>query len=121
MNEMVDHRQHDFRRKRQRGNHCPRRKRAVVRAVRHAASNVAIELAHDAVHFKAVGTRSIAGGNASATSTIAGKFERIVDGVLLLHVGRTAAILEVINAFGTHEGIPNTAKINPEMRELMRE
>jgi hypothetical protein len=40
---------------------------------------------------------------------------------LLLHVDRTAVVLEVINAFGTHEGIPNTAKINPEMRELMRD
>src|SRR5512136_1841901 len=118
---MVDHRQHNFRRKWQRGDHGPWRKRAVVRAVRHAASYVVIELAHDTIHFDGVGPGAIAGGNAPATSAIAGKFERIVDGVLLLHVGRTSAVLKIINAFGTHKCIQNTSEINPDMRELVCE
>ena len=87
----------------------------------HASSYVVIELAHDTIHIDGVGPSAIAGGNAPATSTIAGKFEWIVDGILLLHVGRPSAVLKVINAFTTHECIQNTPEVNPDMRELVRE
>ncbi len=54
-------------------------------------------------------------------AAIAGELERVVHRVLLLDIRRTTAVLEIVNAFITHECVLNTAKVDPEMRKLVRE
>src|SRR3989338_6014518 len=66
MHQIVDCRQHDFRRERERRHHRPWRDGAVVRPVRYAAPEVIEELALDAVYLDGVGAGSIARGDAPA-------------------------------------------------------
>ena len=45
----------------------------------------------------------------------------VVDRVLLLHKSCAAAVLEIVDAFISHKSILNTTKVDPDMRELVRE
>lgn len=79
------------------------------------------ELALDVVHFDGVRAGAVARGKSPVMPTIAGELERVVDRVLLLRISRAAAVLEIVDAFATHEGVLNAAKVDPDMRELMCE
>ena len=121
MHQIVDCRQHDLRREWQRRHHGPRRDGAVVRSVRYAAPHVVEELPLDAVHLDGVGTGAVARGDPPAIFAIARELERIVDRVPLLHIGCAAGVLEIVDAFVAHERVLNAAKVDPDMRNLMRE
>src|SRR5664279_6455088 len=47
--------------------------------------------------------------------------ERIADSVLLLHMRRAPAVLEVVTLLLAHIGVADAAKIDPDMRELVDE
>ena len=118
---MVDRRQYDFGRKRQRRHDCPGRNGAVIGPVGHSARQVVKELPLDTVDLDGVRPGAIARGDPPATPAVALELERIVDRVLLLHIGGAAAVLEVIDAFVAHEHVLDAAKIDPDVRQLMRE
>ena len=121
MNTVVERGQHNLGREWQRRRHGPRRDRAVVGSVRHAAPHVIEELALDAGHVDGVRTGTFARGQSPAVPAVVRKLERVVDGVLTLHVGRAPAVLEIVDALGTHEGVLDTAKVDPDVGELVRE
>ena len=59
--------------------------------------------------------------NPQQCPAIVRELERVVDRVLALHIGRASAVLEIVDALGTHEGILDTVKVEPDMEELVRE
>src|SRR3989304_2115046 len=121
MNTVIERRQHNLGREWQRGCHSPRREGAVVGSVRHTTPHVIEKLPIDAIYFDGVGAGSFARGKPPAMSAIAGELERVVHRVLLLDIGRAAAVLEIVDALDAHEGVLNAAKVDPDMRELVRE
>ena len=50
---------------------------------------------------------------------IAHELERVVHRVLLLHISRATAILEIVDALDAHERVLNATKVDPDMRELV--
>ena len=82
--EMMNRRQHDVRRERQRGDNRPRCERAVVDTERGAAALVVEEMALDAVDATHIGTEAVARGDAPRVLAIAVETERIVDRIALL-------------------------------------
>src|SRR5688500_17307053 len=111
--------QYDLRRERQRCRDRPRRERAVIRPVRHTASQVAAKASGDASDAPGLGAGTVAGGNSPHVLTIIAKPFRITDGVLLLHVGGATAVLEVIARLAAHVGILDAAEVDPDMRQLV--
>jgi hypothetical protein len=53
--------------------------------------------------------------------SVARKLARIFDGIALLHMGGAPAVLEVVDALVAHERILDSAKVDPDVRELVRE
>jgi len=47
--------------------------------------------------------------------------EWVVDRVLLLHIRCATAVLEIVDFFIAHESVLNTAKIDPDILELVVE
>src|SRR5659263_398158 len=121
MNTVIERGKHNLGREWQRRRHGPRRDRAVVGSVRHAAPHVTEEPALDAGYVDGVRTGTFARGQSPAMPAIVRELERVVDRVLTLYIGRASAVLEIVDALGTHEGILNTAKVDPDMGELVRE
>src|ERR1019366_9497746 len=119
--EIVERGQHDLGCERQRRHYGPRCDGSVVGSVRHAASYVIEELALNAIHFDSDGAGAVACGNSPAMAAIALELEWVVDRVPLLHICCTATVLEIVDAFIAHESVLNTAKVDPNMRELVRE
>src|SRR5947209_4281760 len=64
---------------------------------------------------------AIARRNPPDVFTVAFELSRITDRILLLHVGRAATVLEVINSLPAHELILDAAKVYPQVRELVDE
>src|SRR5262249_62131745 len=60
-------------------------------------------------------------GDAPAVLAVAGELERILPRILLMDVGRPPAVLEVVAPVVAHELVLDSAEIDPEMRELVRE
>ena len=113
--------QDDFRSERKRGDHRPRRERAVVGPIGHGACPVPHEAPGHAVHPARGGSRPIAGGDAPQMLTVSCESLRIPDCISLLHIRRAAAVLEIVDAVRAHERILNSAEIDPEMRQLVHE
>src|SRR5664280_1357648 len=105
--EMPSRRQDDLWGKGQRRDHGPWRDSPVVRAVRHAARHIIEEAALDASDLSHRPTGSIARGQPPEVLAVAHEGVRILNRVLLLDVGRSPAVLEVINALVAHEDILN--------------
>src|SRR4029079_7694709 len=105
----------------QRRYHCPWRNGAVVGTVRYAASHIIEELALDSLQFDGIGAGAVARSDPPTISTIARELEWIGDRVLLLHISRATAVLEVIDTFAAHERVLDPAKIDPDVRNLMGE
>src|SRR6202050_4610917 len=89
--------------------------------IRNASSHVTEELALDGDHFNRVGAGAVARGYSPAIAAIAGEPERVAHCILLLYISRPTAVLKIVDAFGAHERVLDAAKINPHMRELVRE
>src|SRR5665647_227343 len=121
VNTPAEHGQRDLRRERQRRHYGPRCDGAVVRSVRYASPHVIEELPLDAVDTHGLWTRTFAGADSPAVAAVGLELERVVDRVLLLHICSAAAVLEIIDAFIAHEGVLNSAKVDPDMRELVCE
>ena len=117
----CDSRQHDLRRERQRRHRRPRRDGAVVRPVREAARLVVVEATLDAIDPVRGGTGAVARGDPPAVFAVSLEVVRVADRILLLHQGRTAAVLEVVDAPLAHEGVLDAPKVNPDVRQLMDE
>ena len=64
---------------------------------------------------------AVARGDAPAVLAVAGELERVAARVLLLDVGRLAAVLEVVDVVLAHERVLDAAEVDPEVRELVRE
>lgn len=116
VSEVLDRRQYDFRREWQRRDDGPGRDGAVIRPVRHTASQIIEELALDAVYFDRAGAGAVTRSNSPATPAIARKLERIVHRVLLLNIRRATAVLEIVDALAAHELVLYAPKIDPKMR-----
>ena len=86
-----------------------------------ANSGTISEASLDAIDLEYCWTRPIRRGNPPSVFTVASELMRIADRVLLLHVGRAAAVREIVDLFLTHELITNSAKVDPHVRELMHE
>src|ERR1700674_1011159 len=121
MNTILECGQYDLGRERQRRHHSPRRKGAVVGSVGHAAPYIVEESALDTTHFDAGGAGALTRGKSPAMRAIAREFERVGDRVLPLHISRAPAVLEIVDALVAHEVVLNATKVDPDMRELVRE
>src|SRR5450756_1654020 len=119
MDTVIEHGQHDLGREWQRRRHGPRRDSAVVGSERYATPHVIEELALDPGHVDGVRTGTFARGQSPAMPAVVRELERVVDGVLTLHVGRAPAVLEIVDALGTHEGVLDAAKVDPGVGELV--
>src|SRR6185312_1632215 len=64
---------------------------------------------------------SIAGRHTPPDIAVAVKVPGIAAPVLLLHIRRTPAVLEVVAALAPHVCVANPAQINPHVTELMDE
>lgn len=109
MNEMIDCRQHNIRCKRQRGDDRPWCNGSIVRAEGHGASDIAEKLPLPAVDDNGFATRSIARGNPPTAAAASGKVRGIINRILSLYMGGTAAVLEVVNPLISHKTILNAA------------
>src|SRR4029434_3906791 len=98
-----------------------RRDSAVVGTEWGASSGIVEKLTFDAVHHTLHPTGPVARRESPTVFAVASEIYGIADSVFLLHIRSLPAILEVIPAARTHEFVSNTAKIDPHMRELMRE
>src|SRR6185437_2805925 len=105
----------------QRRYHRPRRDGAVVRSVWHSAPKVVEEPPLDAVQLDGVGAGAIARRDSPAILAVTRELEWVVDCVFSLHTGCAAGVLEIVDSLVAHERILNAAKIDPDMRNLMRE
>src|ERR1035437_2644012 len=121
MGTVIEHGQHELGREWQRRRHGPRRDSAVVGSERYATPHVIEELALDPGHVDGVRTGTFARGQSPAMPAVVCELERVIDGVLTLHIGRAPAVLEIVEALGTHESVLDTAKVHPDMGELVRE
>src|SRR5262249_30094485 len=109
----------DLRSERQRCDDDPRGNGAVIGAEWGAPSKVVEELAFDAVHNPFGPTRSVACRETPTILPVALEIHRIANRVLLLHRGCLAAVLKIVAAVLLHEGVPDAAKVDPHVRELM--
>src|ERR1019366_4333578 len=121
MNTVVERGQHNLGREWQRRRQSPRRDSTVIGSVWHAAPHIIEELAFDPSHVDGVRTGSFARGQSPAMPAVVCELERVIDGVLTLHIGGAPAVLEIVEALGTHEGVLDAAKVDPDMGELVRE
>ena len=121
MNAVIERGQHNPGREWQRRRDGQWRERAIVGFVWHAASNVVEETALDPRHDKVVRAGTFARGQSPAVFAVVRKLERVADRVLALHVGRASTVLEIVDALGEHESVLDTAKVDPDMRELVCE
>src|SRR5664280_653115 len=103
------------------GSLTTRRYRPVVRSVRHPARLVVKEPALDSIHLDGVGAGAVARCDPPTVFAIARELAGIVDRVLLLHIRCAAGVLEIVDTFVAHERILNAAKVDPDVRSLMRE
>lgn len=121
MNAIIQRRQHNFRRERQGRNDRPWGDCAVIGTIGHTTCGIIEESTPNAVYFEPAKAGAIARGYSPAAAIIASKFEWIIYRVLLPDISCTATILKIIDTFIAHEVVLNITKINPDMRELMRE
>src|ERR1035437_7691744 len=113
--EMPNRRQHDFRGKGQRSDHCPRRDGSIVRAVWHAARHIIEEASLDARDLSHRPAGSIARGQPPEVLAVAHESERVMNRILLLNMGRSPAVLEVVNSLVAHEDILDPTEVDPQM------
>src|SRR5207244_5987302 len=100
---------------REAGDHRPRGARAIVRAVRRAPGDVIEEAPLDPVEDAHGPAGAVARRKTPAILAVALEPQGIADGVLLLHVGLPAAVLEVVEAVLAHEGVLNAAEVDPDV------
>src|SRR5262249_26872279 len=93
---------------------------AVIGTEWSSPSQVVEELAFDAVHNSPGPPGSVACRETPAVLPVALEIHRISNRVLLLHVGRVAAVLEVVTVVLLHEGVTDAAKVDPHVRKLVR-
>src|SRR5260370_10575001 len=113
--------QTDFGRERQRSNHRPGSEGSIIWPIRDTTSHVTKKASLDAIDSVNGVARTVTSGDSPAILVVAFETQRVMDRILLLDVGRTSAVLKVVDAFLAHEFILNTTKINPEMRQLVDE
>src|SRR6185295_5879264 len=89
--------------------------------VRHAARHIIEEAALDVTDLPHRPAGSIARGQAPEVLAVAHECERVMNRVLLLDVGRSPAVLEVVDALAAHEDILDSTEVDPQVRELMDE
>src|SRR5262249_45579463 len=118
---LADCRDHDLRSKWQRRHRDPRRQGAVVGTKWHPARVVIIELSLNTFDDPFFPPRSVGSRDPPAELAVAFEFERVAPRVLLLNVGRLAAVLEVVAVVLSHKRVTQTSKIDPELRELVCE
>ena len=118
---MRQRRLHDIGREGERGGDRPRSDAAVVRAVRRAPSLVAEEA--PLFSFDCVSRRpgTIARGDSPGVFAVGLKTGWIGNRILLMNIGRAAAIFEIIDLFVTHIVVLNSSKVDPDMGELVDE
>ena len=104
---------HDLGSKRQRGDDGPRRQRAVVRTIGHPSRPVAEEAPRHAFHAARRRSRAVARRDAPDVLAVVAKVPRIPHRVLLVHVRRAAAVLEVVDGMPPHERILYPAEVDP--------
>src|SRR5262249_52951702 len=115
---MADGRDNDLRCKRQRGDDDPRGHGAVVRSVWGTAGGVAEEFPLDPAYDPLHPAGAVTGCKPPAVFCVAGELQRVLHRVRLLHEGRLSAVLEVVGAVLAHEGVADTAEVDPQVREL---
>jgi len=121
VHQVVDRRQHDLRRERERRDHRPRGHGAVVRPVGNAAPEVVEEGTFDAIELEGRRSRPIAGRDPPAVLSISYKFTWVLDRIALLHISCATAVLEIIDTFIPHERVLDSTKIDPDVRKLVGE
>src|ERR1019366_3397417 len=112
---VLDRRQYDLRGERQRGDRRPRGDGAVVRAKGGATRQVVIKAAFDAIDEERGRPGTVARRQPPAAITMVAELEGVPDRVLLMHAGRPAAVLEVVDATGPHEVVLEATEIDPDV------
>ncbi len=118
---MLNRRQYDLGGKRQGGHHGPWCERAVIGAKGRPARNIVEEDTRHAIDVPGEHAGPVAGGRAPAEFPILHESERIPHRILLLYKGSAATVLEIIALMLLHERVADTAKIDPDVRQLMDE
>src|SRR5277367_4849458 len=118
---MRQRRLHDLGREGERGGDRPGSDAAIVRAVRRAPSFIAEEAPLYSIYHVSRRPGTIARCKSPRVFVVGAEVRGIVDRVPSLDVGRTAAVLEIIDAYAAHKVVLNSSEIDPNMRELVDE
>src|SRR5207248_6787606 len=111
--------QDNLRRKRQRCDHRPGSKGAVVRAKGNATTFVIVKVYGSAVDASHCGSRSITRRQSPDMFAIALEMFGVPNRVLLLCISRSTAVLEIVDRLALHVLILDPAKIDPHVRQLV--
>src|SRR2546421_5711847 len=117
--EVMKRWQHNLRRKRQRCDHRPGSKCAIIRSKGNAPPFVIVKAYRSAFDVASRGSRPVAGRDSPNMFAISLKLFWILNRVLPLCVSRSTCVLEIINRLAFHVVILNAAKVDPHVRELM--
>src|SRR5580704_4821713 len=112
---VMNRRQDNLWRKRERCHNSPWRQCTVIGAVWRASGYVVKKLSRNSLHLYLCGTRSLARRQSPGDLAIALEFQWVLDCVRLLDERRAAAILKVVAALLTHEVVLNAPKVYPGM------
>ena len=115
LDEIIDRREHDFRRECQRRNRRPRSDRTVVGSVRNSTSDVIVKFPLTASHYECCWPGPVTGGDSPAAFAVVVELARISNRVLALDISRATAVLEIIDASVAHEQICDASEVHPHV------
>src|SRR5436190_12690441 len=113
--------QHDLRCERQRCNHRPGSKRAVIRSERNSTPFIVIKVDGSPVDAPLCRSRPIARRQPPYMFAIGLKMFWIPNRVLLLCISRATSVLDIVDCLAFHILILDAAKVDPHVRKLMNE
>jgi hypothetical protein len=76
---------------------------------------IVVELALNPVHNPLPPTRTVGRRDSPAQFAVTSKLQRVAHCVLLVDIGRLAAVLEIVGAVLAHESVAQVAKVDPEV------
>ena len=101
--------------------HGPRGDGPVVRAVRYTACDIIKKAALNARDLAHRPAGSITRRQPPEILAVANEGVQVMNGILLLHMGRAPAILEVVAALAAHKEILDSPEVDPQVGVLMDE
>src|SRR6185295_15250144 len=95
--------------------------RAIIRTLGDTPGLIHPEISLDVVDSLPRWSGTVTGAQTPAKLSVTTEFSRILLDISLLHVHGTATVLEIVEAFGSHEPIDNSVEVEPTVTELVNE